>query len=151
MAVAKDSQKELRMKRMVLSLGLLALGAMPGYCQTGAYEYAQQMNRSGAFRHDPGFRGAEVIYRSSGMATPEAARAAWLQSRAGHRELLLSGAITDIQCVGNVCVGRGGGSVAPASYTMSTGNAEGSQVAVSNAAPTTTSRTYSTRRRWFRR
>jgi uncharacterized protein YkwD len=105
------------MKRMVLSLGLLALGAMPGYCQTGAYEYAQQMNRSGAFRHDPGFRGAEVIYQSSGMATPEAARAAWLQSRAGHRELLLSGAITDIQCVGNVCVGRGGGSVIPASYT----------------------------------
>lgn len=138
------------MKRMMLSLGLLVLGAMPGYCQTGAYEYAQQMNRSGAFRHDPGFRGAEVIYRSSGTATPEAARAAWLQSRAGHRELLLSGSITDIQCVGNVCVGRGGGSVVPASYTTG-GNFEGSPMVTSSGSTTNNGRTYSTRRRWFRR
>lgn len=73
-----------------------------------AFDYAQRMNSSGYFRHDAGFNGAEVIYRSSGVATEADARRWWMNSPR-HRALLLSGAITDIACVGNVCVGRGVG------------------------------------------
>jgi hypothetical protein len=75
-----------------------------------ASSYAVQLNSSRVFRHDSRWRGAEVIYRSSGIATEADARRWWLNSPA-HRRLLLSGAITDIACVGNVCVGRGSGSV----------------------------------------
>jgi hypothetical protein len=44
-----------------------------GFCQVSlaqsAQEYAVELNRSRVFQHDRGFRGAEVIYRSSGTAT----------------------------------------------------------------------------------
>lgn len=74
--------------------------------QTGAYEYAVNLNRGRVFRHDPAFRGAEVIFRSSGQATEAEAKQYWMNSP-GHRRLLLSGAIQEVACVGGVCVGRG--------------------------------------------
>lgn len=77
-----------------------------GVCITsGARAYAARMNSTRVFRHDASFQGAEVIYQSSGVATPEAAKTWWMNSPP-HRRLLLSGAIQDIQCVGSVCVGR---------------------------------------------
>lgn len=78
------------------------------FCSTGARAFAGQLNSGGGLYHDPGFVGAEVVYRSSGPASPAAAHAAWQRSP-GHRRLVNSGAITDVQCVGNVCVGRGSG------------------------------------------
>lgn len=86
---------------VVLSL-LLARESMA----QSAHDYASRMNSTRIFRHDSSWRGAEVIYRSSGVATESDARRWWLNSPA-HRRLLLSGAITDIACVGNYCVGRG--------------------------------------------
>lgn len=76
--------------------------------QTGAYEYAVKMNSGRFFRHDAGFRGPEVIFKSSGQATPEQANRWWMNSPP-HRRLLVAGLIQDVQCVGNVCVGRGAG------------------------------------------
>jgi len=75
------------------------------FATSGALEYATVLNSTNIFRHDPGFRGAEVIFRTTGTATIEQAKASWLRSPA-HRKLLLSGAINDIRCVGSVCVGR---------------------------------------------
>lgn len=83
-----------------------------GYGQTGARAFAARLNASGGLYHDPGFSGPEVVYRSHGFAaTRENAWLAWQQSRAGHAELVNSGQITDVQCVGEVCVGRGVGPV----------------------------------------
>lgn len=76
---------------------------------TGALQFAQRLHREGGIRHDMGFNGPEVVYRASWTATRADAIQGWLESRIGHRELYLSGAITDIQCYGNVCVGRGNG------------------------------------------
>lgn len=73
---------------------------------TGAGDYAVKLNQGRLFRHDPSFRGAEVIFKSSGIATEADARRWWMNSPP-HRKLLLAGAIQDIQCVGSVCVGRG--------------------------------------------
>ena len=75
---------------------------------TGAHEYAVKMNNGRFFRHDPAFRGPEVIFRSSGQATPEQANQWWMNSPP-HRRLLVAGLIQDVQCVGSVCVGRGVG------------------------------------------
>ena len=93
-----------------LFVGMAVLMGAPGLArsQTGAYEFAVRMNSSGGLYHDPGFSGPEVVYRSSGMATPAAAHSAWQRSR-GHARLVNAGLITDVQCVGNVCVGRGAG------------------------------------------
>lgn len=77
---------------------------------SGAHEYAVRLNGSRAFRHDPRFGGAEVIYKSSGIATEADARRWWMNSPP-HRKLLLSGAIQDVACVGGVCVGRSVGAV----------------------------------------
>jgi hypothetical protein len=74
---------------------------------TGAADYAAQMNRTGRLVHDGSYRGYEVIYYSSGGATREGAIASWMRS-AGHRALLVAGRITDIACVGQYCCGRGG-------------------------------------------
>jgi hypothetical protein len=81
--------------------------------QTGAYEYAVRMNGNRFFRHDPAFRGPEVIFKSSGQATPEEANRWWMNSPP-HRRLLSAGLIQDVQCVGSVCVGRGTGTVSTA-------------------------------------
>jgi len=75
--------------------------------QFGAGEFAARLAASGRLHHDGAFHGPEVVYMSSGVATQEAAVSSWMLSRAGHRELLVSGAITEIACVGNACVGRG--------------------------------------------
>ena len=88
---------------------VLCLAALAGSANadTGAEAFARRMNASGRLFHDRSFRGPEVVFRSSGPATKAVAVAAWLRSRAAHRELIQSGAITEIACVGNVCVGRG--------------------------------------------
>jgi hypothetical protein len=78
----------------------------PDGCTSDAGVYASRLNASRAFRHDRSYGGAEVIYRSSGEATEAEAREWWMNSPA-HRRLLVSGAIQDVACVGNVCVGRG--------------------------------------------
>jgi uncharacterized protein YkwD len=72
---------------------------------SGATQYAAVLNNRRGLRHDRSYNGAEVVYRSSGPATQEMAVASWMNSP-GHRNLLQSGAITSIACVGNVCVGR---------------------------------------------
>lgn len=98
------------MKPVSILFVLLSLFiANESYAQSSAYDYAKRMNSTRVFRHDFSWRGAEVIYYSSGVATEADARRWWMNSPP-HRRLLLSGAITDIQCVGNYCVGRGHGS-----------------------------------------
>jgi hypothetical protein len=72
---------------------------------TSTKQFAQTMNASGSMYHDPNYHGAEVVYRSSGLATEAQARAAWQRSR-GHRRLINAGLISHVSCVGNVCVGR---------------------------------------------
>ncbi len=97
------------MKSFILALcflfGLLATSA---FAQSSAQDYAARMNRGGFFRHDRSWGGAEVIYRSSGTATQADAMRWWMNSPP-HRRLIQSGQITDIACVGGVCVGRSGG------------------------------------------
>ncbi len=74
-------------------------------CTGGSCEYARQMQATGVFRHDASYRGAEVIYWSSGTATAAQARRSWMRSPA-HRRLLLTGRIKNVSCYGNYCVGR---------------------------------------------
>jgi hypothetical protein len=76
------------------------------FADFGSRSYADQMNRTRAFRHDRAYRGAEVIHYSSRKPTEASARAAWMRSRP-HAALLRAGRITEISCVGNYCVGRG--------------------------------------------
>jgi len=73
--------------------------------QDSTYGFAATLNASGGLFHDNSYNGAEVVYRSSGVATEEAARRSWMRSP-GHRRLLLAGRISEVVCVGNVCVGR---------------------------------------------
>lgn len=75
---------------------------------TGAASFAARLNDRGALFHDRAFNGPEVVYRSSQPATEADALAAWYKSP-GHRQLVASGKITEIECVGHVCVGRGAG------------------------------------------
>jgi hypothetical protein len=114
--------KEFLMKKFLALSAFFVAGAFTSVCfgQSGAFEYAQQMNNGGFFRHDRNWGGAEVIYRSSGVATQDAAMRWWMNSPP-HRRLVQSGQITDIQCVGGVCVGRSGGS---SSYSQSTYSSE---------------------------
>lgn len=123
------------MKKFFALSAFFVAGAVTSvsFGQTGAFEYAQQMNNSGFFRHDRGFNGAEVIYRSSGTAT-EADAMRWWMNSPPHRRLVQSGQITDVQCVGGVCVGRSGGtssynynSATTSNYSYS-GNAVGGRV-----------------------
>lgn len=104
-------------KALLFALLVSAALVESASAQTGARAYAARMNASGFFRHDRSFSGAEVIYRSSGVATEADARRWWLSSPA-HRRLILSGAISDVACVGSVCVGRGGGSSSYSSTTV---------------------------------
>lgn len=91
----------------------LLLLVLPAAAQAqSAAQYAAQMDRTGVFRHDRSWNGTEVIYQSSGAANEADAKAWWMNSPP-HRRLLLSGAITDIACVGRFCVGRGTGTVTP--------------------------------------
>ena len=93
-------------------VSFLVLSLVCSVCSAqSAQDYAAEMNRTRVFRHDPNWRGAEVIYMSSGVATEQSARRWWMNSPA-HRRLLQSGSITEIACVGNYCVGRGQGVVA---------------------------------------
>lgn len=98
------------MKNLVLLVAFFVAGTFTSavFAQSSAQDYASRMNRGGFFRHDRSWGGAEVIYRSSGMATQADAMRWWMNSPP-HRRLIQSGQITDIACVGNVCVGRSGG------------------------------------------
>lgn len=90
---------------------------------TGAASFAATLSQSRGLFHDRSYSGAEVVFKSSGVATPEAAHAAW-QNSPPHRALVNAGAITDVQCVGNSCVGRGAGvstTVARSSVTTFSG------------------------------
>lgn len=80
-------------------------GCPNGQCGTdlGTAAYAASMQRSRVFRHDPAYRGVEVIFWSSGTATPEQAMAVWRRSP-GHAALLPR--VRVVRCVGNYCVGR---------------------------------------------
>lgn len=91
--------------------------------QTGALGFAQQLHSSGRFHHDRSFGGPEVIYWSSGGATPQAAHAAWMRSP-GHRSLVASGQITDVQCYGGVCVGRGSSAAGNCPGGICSGNSQ---------------------------
>jgi hypothetical protein len=93
----------------VAMLGFVVAGAFSDCAAADIGSFASSLNSSGRLYHDSGFSGPEVVYRSSGLATRQEAIAAWMRSRAGHRELIESGSITQIVCVGNVCVGRGFG------------------------------------------
>lgn len=70
-----------------------------------AYQHAVYLETSGQFHHDASAV-AEVIYKAPTQATPAMAQAAWMNSPP-HRALIVSGQITDIQCYGGTCVGRG--------------------------------------------
>lgn len=104
------------MIRFIVVLALLFAGsvAVAQDCSSGqcgsAAGYAARLNGSRLFRHDTSWGGAEVIYRSSGVATEAEARKWWMNSPP-HRKLLVSGAIQDVACVGGVCVGRSVGAV----------------------------------------
>ena len=67
--------------------------------------FASALNASGSLFHDGSYVGPEVVYRSSGIATQADAMRTWRRSPP-HRRLLRSGAITEVVCTGNVCVGR---------------------------------------------
>ena len=75
----------------------------------GSSNFASFLNNTGRFHHANNFGGAEVIYRSSGVANQADAMRWWMNSPP-HRRLIQAGMIQEIRCVGNVCVGRGGGS-----------------------------------------
>lgn len=98
------------MKNFVMLFVFFVAGAFTSvvFAQSSAQDYASRMNRGGFFRHDRSWGGAEVIYQSSGVATQADAMRWWMNSPP-HRRLIQSGQITDIACVGNVCVGRSGG------------------------------------------
>jgi hypothetical protein len=96
------------MKSFVLALCFLLGSISASAFAQSAYDYASRMNNGRFFRHDRSWGGAEVIYQSSGTATRADAMRWWMNSPP-HRRLIQSGQITDIACVGNVCVGRSGG------------------------------------------
>ena len=93
------------MKKALLVCLLVLASAGTVSAQGTARDFAARLNGSRFFGHDRSWGGAEVIYRSSGLATEADARRWWMSSPA-HRRLLLSGAISDVACVGSVCVGR---------------------------------------------
>jgi hypothetical protein len=94
------------MRTIILIILLAASVPSQAADQFGTTAYAKVLNQSRVFRHDPNYRGAEVIFKSSGRATQADAMRAWMQSK-GHRALIRAGRITEIRCVGRVCVGRG--------------------------------------------
>lgn len=77
--------------------------------------FAARLDASNTLYHDHSFVGPEVVFMSSGIATEEQAIAAWRRSP-GHNALLPS--ITEIECVGNACVGRGQGVVQSTRMTV---------------------------------
>jgi hypothetical protein len=96
------------MKRYVTVLAVFAMMAMfTMEAQAGGFGqrlFARTLN-VGPLRHAAGYRGAEVVYRSSGRATQAEAMQAWSQSP-GHAALINAGKIKNVVCRGGVCVGR---------------------------------------------
>ena len=90
--------------RKVMQTSYVPSANYSSYSDT-TFGFAATLNASGGLFHDNSYNGAEVVYRSSGVATEEAARRSWMRSP-GHRRLLLAGKISNVVCVGNVCVGR---------------------------------------------
>lgn len=97
------------MKRSIM-VGLVAIGMLMMFgmqAEAGGFGqrlFARALN-VGPLRHAAGYRGAEVVYRSSGRATEAAAMQAWSQSP-GHAALINAGKIKNVVCNGRVCVGR---------------------------------------------
>ena len=97
------------MKRSIL-VGVVAVAMLMVFgmqAEAGGFGqrlFARVLN-VGPLRHAAGYRGAEVVYRSSGRATEAAAMQAWSQSP-GHSALINAGAIRNVVCRGGVCVGR---------------------------------------------
>jgi hypothetical protein len=115
--------------RGLFSLVLAALLAIPcmgqeTICENGqcrivpriaqaTRNFAARLDNASSLYHDTSFVGPEVVFMSSGVATEDQAIAAWRMSP-GHNALLPS--ITEIECVGNACVGRGAGVVNSVSF-----------------------------------
>ena len=100
----------LRAVLCVIALLLCISSGLAGDCPNracandrGTAAYAASMQRSRVFQHDRAYRGVEVIFWSSGPATPEQAMAVWRNSP-GHAALLPR--VRVVRCVGNYCVGR---------------------------------------------
>lgn len=95
--------------RWMFAIGLVSVMSLSAQAQDlGARQFASQLSSSRGIFHDRSFRGAEVVFKSSGVAT-EAEAMAWWQNSPGHASLINAGAITSIQCSGSACVGRGPG------------------------------------------
>lgn len=95
------------MKRYVTAFAVFAMMAMftmEAQAGFGQRLFAKALN-VGPLRHAAGYRGAEVVYRSSGRATQAEAMQAWSQSP-GHAALINAGKIKNVVCNGRVCVGR---------------------------------------------
>lgn len=97
------------MKNFVFAVALSVVACVSVNAQEyyGSSNFASYLNNTGRFHHANNYGGAEVIYRSSGMANESDAMRWWMNSPP-HRRLIQAGMIQEIRCVGNVCVGRGG-------------------------------------------
>lgn len=90
----------------MLCIASFGMASLANAQDLGASSFAEQLNGSRGLYHDGTFNGPEVVYKSSTIATEQAAIATW-QASPKHAALLNSGAITSIRCSGNACVGRG--------------------------------------------
>jgi hypothetical protein len=79
---------------------------VPSFAMADSQDRFARRLRVGPLRHAKiGRHGPEVVFRSSGRATPEAAMSSWATSP-GHAALINSGQISRVVCNGRVCVGR---------------------------------------------
>ena len=101
----RPANQPVRKVMQALRPNVMQTSYVPASYSDTTYGFAATLNASGGLFHDNSYNGAEVVYRSSGVATEEAARRSWMRSP-GHRRLLLAGKISNVVCVGNVCVGR---------------------------------------------
>ena len=101
------------MRRKSLFFGMVAIAALSllttpkaeaaGPLRQGLFARALNV---GPLRHSFGYRGTEVVYRTSGgRATKEQAMALWATS-AAHADAIDSGKISRVVCRGRTCVGR---------------------------------------------
>ncbi len=88
--------------RMIAGVAVFMMMTSLSYAD-GTNRFARRLNRHPVLHHSPFARGPEVVYRSSGRATKQAAIASW-QNSPPHAALLPR--VTNIVCRGRVCVGR---------------------------------------------
>jgi hypothetical protein len=96
------------MKRFVcfaVALAVLSTCSV-GFADGPHDRFARRLNRHPILHHAMfGRSGAEVVYRSSGVATQAAAMQWWMNSPP-HKAQFDAGRIHSIVCHGRVCVGR---------------------------------------------